>query len=1084
MKKLFLLVACLFAGALAALAQNSVKGTVTSASGDPVVGAYVMVSEHANIGAVTDENGAFSISNVPQSAKTLTASCIGMTTVSVKLSAGTIKIVMEEDNQFLDEVVITAQGLSRKEKSIGYSTVKVDGDKLSMSREGDLSQSLVGKVSGARFFSASGATFDEGTIILRGTSSFTDRVGSEPIYVVDGTITSKGAINMDDVASVNVLKGPAATALYGARGGNGAVIISTQSARAGEAHINFSHTIKFETFYNHFDLQDQYGGGSLGYNGALESTVSKYPGEDTMSAAFLYGKLRGWTNPDGTYYMDYGSDENWGARFDKNTMVASPLYYEESSKKYKKADPWVNYLDLGDLYRTGMSNITNISFTKGGKDHLTRVSFTNSERQGIVYNSGAVRRFLSVKEIFKPAKWLNLSMDYKFAYRQNHNASGEGYSAGRNMIGDFVQWGQANVNIADYKDYKRPDGSWTTWNVKSPTNKDAAFHNNPYAVYKEYNNYVTNIFNVITGDAEFLLPLNIKAGFKFMGSFRNAHEETKVPIVEHSYTWTSSYTERQYHTSDITAQGRITWGDTFINDRLGVDVAAFIEQREYDYGNLKGNTTNGLTINELYNLNASSGYVQAVNELQKYKTRSVFANATVGFDNTYFVDISVRNDWDSRLPDSANSYFYTGASASVMLNQFIKSAKWLDFWKLRASVAQVGSTLGVYKTKYIYDATSKYNSTPTLKESAVQLNQQIKPTISTSYEIGTEFKMFKNRFRGDINFYRRDSKNQILNVTVAPQSGFSSRQINAGLIRNQGIEIALAATPIKSKSVTWDVDFNISKNVNKLVRLNDEISSYFLGSSKFYYVFANEAKVGKPIGELYTESRWAKTDEGEYILDETAAGSWGGGYMPHFDKGIKKYVGNFQPKFIGGFSTNISYKNFSLGASFDYTIGGKIFSWTNMFGQECGTMKESSATNPNGVNIREPISKGGGVFVKGVTVTRNADGDITSKKPVECYMNAYQYFHQVGQYDNDRWLYDRSYLKMRELSLTYNVPKKALKKLGIGLNAASIAFVATNPWLIYSAIPNMDPSEASSNYIEGGQAPSTRSFGATVKLTF
>jgi len=1056
----------------AALAQTkTVSGVVTSADDDsPITGAFVLVTG-TQLGSTTDADGSFEIKNVPSNASSITVSFLGYRTKEVKLTGAKLDILLESDTEALEGVVVTAQGLTRKEKSIGYSTVQLDAEKLTMSRQTDLGQSLAGKVSGARFFSSSGATFDSGSIVLRGTQSYTSMAGSEPIYVVDGTIASKNSVNMDDVESVNILKGPAATALYGSQGGNGAVVITTKGAKAGESHIEFSHTIAAESLYNHYKLQKEYGGGSYGNYGEQLGNREAYANEDTMSAAWLFGKYEG-QNADGSYIMDYYSDESWGPRFDANTLVANAYYYDPSSPYYMKADPWISRLDLGDLYQTGWTNTTNIAFSKASAGHSTRVSFTNTDRSGISYNSRAVRRYLTVKDQFKPTKWLTFTLDYKFTYRQNHNAAGEGYGSSTNPLFDFVQWGHTNVDISRYKDYATPSGAWRTWNPVSAEDPTAMFHDNPYAVMYTNNRYSTEIWNVITGDTEFKLPFNLKAGFRFMGNIKSSNSETKRAAGSINYT--SYYGETQYHTRDLTFQGRLTWDKTFIQDRLGVNAAAFIEERQYDYGTLSANTTDGLTIDGYYNLNATSGYVSASNSKTQYKTRSVYGNATISFDDTYFLDLSLRNDWDSRLPLINNSFLYGGASASVMLSSFVK-APWLNFWKLRASVAQVGSTLGAYSTSYVYGAGTKYNSVATLSQSSTQLNQAIKPTISQSYEVGTEFKLFKNRLHGDFNLYQRDSKNQILNVDVAPQTGYSTRQLNAGLIRNKGIEITIGGTPVQTRDFSWDVDFNWSKNINTLEYLNDDMTEYQLGWNRLYYAWGMDSIVGKPVGEMYTAARWARNDEGKLILKKTTSGSWGGGYQPTYELNVNKYVGNFQPKFNGGFSTGFRYKNLYASASFDYSVGGKLVSWSNMWGSGSGILASSSKLNNNGVNEREPIAKGGGVHVVGV----DADGN-----EVDCYMNAYNYYHYQAYYDNDNWVYDRSYLKMREASITYTLPRELLKKMNIGLHSASISVVATNPWLIYSAIPNIDPSESSSNYIEGGQAPSTRSFGATLKLMF
>ena len=1078
-KKSLILLLTLFWGVVAFAQSTTVRGTVTdSSTGEGIPFASVMV-KGTMTGTSTDADGNYSLS-VPATG-TLVFSSVGYVTTEIALSTRAVyNVALDPDAVSLDQVVVTAQGLTRKEKAIGYSTVKIDAEDLTIARQTDLGQSLAGKVSGARFFSSSGATFDSGSIVLRGTTGFSNRAGSEPIYVVDGTITNKNAVNMDDVESVNILKGPAATALYGSQGGNGAVIITTRRAVAGESRIDFSHTITMEKFYNHFHLQTLYGGGNYGINGQRDGMSEANAGIDTLSPEYLFGKYEG-QNPDGSYQMDYGVDENWGPRYDPKVLVASPLYYDPTSSHYLKADPWVHGLDLADLFQTGWNNTTNVAFSKGTQDLLTRVSFTNSSRTGVVPNSRADRRYLTANTNFKPTPWFRINLDYKFTYRYTKNASGEGYSSNGNQLDDFTQWAQGNVNLKDYKDWRRPDGSWRTWNPSDPVNgvHSAAFHDNPYAIYETRNSYSTYIWNVLTGDAEFSLPFDIKLGARIMGNIRNQTSEDKY--AGGSVNYNSSYSHSKNNTMDLTYQGRITWGKYFFDDRLHVDLAGFVEQEDYHYTTLSGSTSKGLTIEGLYNLKNSVDYVSASNSETNYKTRSVFGNATASWDDTYFLDLSIRNDWDSRLPKAANSYLYGGASVSVMLSQLIK-VDWLRFWKLRASAAQVGSTLGAYDTSYVYD-TGKYNTTITMSNPTTQLNQQIKPTISTSYEVGTEFRLFNDRVRGDINLYRRDSKNQIINVNAAAQSGFSRRQLNAGLVRNQGIEIELGGTPVQTRDFSWDVDFNIAKNVNELVKLTDDMHEYNAGTSGFNYKWGLRYAEGEPVGTIYSQIRYIRDDQGRLVLFPTTGSArnnfgpyrpWPQGTGYESQVMLNKDIGNFQPDWTGGFRTSFRYKTLSLSAAFDFTIGGDIISYTNLWGEAVGMLDITAATNDKGVNVREPVAKGGGVRVDGV----DPDGN-----PLTTYINAWYYFYYKQQYDLDAWIYKRTYLKMRELALTYSVPRNIMNKVK-GVSAASVSLIATNPWLIYSAVPNIDPSESGSNWQEGGQAASTRSFGVTVKLTF
>lgn len=428
-EKVLVLLACLWLGIGFSMAQapKTVAGVVTSADdGEPIIGASVLV-EGTTMGAITDVDGKFAINNVPTDAKALIVSYLGMITQRVGIQRGTITVTMKSDTKVLDEVVVTAQGLNRKQKALGYSTQKVAGEDLTISRQTDLGNAMAGKVSGARFIGGASSGFDAGTIILRGagsipSSSQSDNPANEPIYVVDGAITNKNSINMDDVESINVLKGPAATALYGSRGGAGAIIITTKAGQSEKGLLEVSHTLQAETYYNHFNMQKLYGGG--GYGGTEK-------GNRAQDIYDLYsGDIPGLQ---GAYVYDYNEDTSWGAAYDPAVKYVTPLSLDETSGHYGKPATWQHGLDLRDLYRTGVTNTTNVSFSKSVKDFNTRVSFTNSYRTGVQPNSDAIRRFLGFKTNFKPTPWMNVSLDYKYTYRQDHNAAESGYNGSRTV---------------------------------------------------------------------------------------------------------------------------------------------------------------------------------------------------------------------------------------------------------------------------------------------------------------------------------------------------------------------------------------------------------------------------------------------------------------------------------------------------------------------------------------------------------------------------------------------------------------------------------------------------------------------------
>lgn len=1066
-RKLFLFLALFFVGTGIITAQTQVRGTVVDESGDPVIGATVQVKGTA-IGTVTDIDGQFTLS-VPANARIFVVSYVGMITKEVAIKPD-LRIVLESDIKILEEVVVTAMGLTRQKKSIGYAVQEVKADELIKARQTDLNNALAGKVSGVRFVGGSGSKFDAGSIYLRGTSSLTSATGSEPIYVVDGVITNKNSINMDDVESINVLKGPAATSLYGARGGNGAIIVTTKRVEEGKSEVTFSHTLAWEKAYSHVNVQKEYGGGYLGAN----SDLPTFEWDESMPA---YLKQF-----DGRLMYDYADDSSWGPKY--KGQIYMPWYaWDPDDFRFGQQTEWKHEMDILDLYRTGVSNTTNLAFGKAGKGYSTRISFTNVDRKGIQYNSDAVRRFLSIKSTFDVTKRLKVNLDYKYTFRKNHNAAQEGYGTFGNFLYSYLQWGNTNVNLLDMKDnYTRPDGSFKTWNITEPTDLAPAYHWNPYALMNEVNYNQLTQWNVFNANAEYKILENLKLGVTVNGNLRNVLNEYKIPA---NLGTTSEYSQYQNALIDMQTQGYLSYNDRYMDDRLTLDATLFAEQRDYAYKAIGAFTRDGLFLNKFWNVSASNGKPGGESSLTHYANQSIFGTATMGLDDTYYLDMNLRNDWTSTLHPDHNSYLYGGLSASVIMSNLVK-ADWLNFWKLRASAAQVGSTMAPYLvyptliTDWANGNVKKYGNLTTMIQSSNLRDPNIQPTISTSYEVGTEFRMFDNRFWGDFNFYNRDSKNQIINQNVTPASGYTSVKVNAGLIRNRGVELTLGGMPVKTKDFEWTINFNISKNKNTLVELikNDkDDDSYQIWWTKFYYPISINAIEGKPIGVIQGND-WLRDDNGNLILGKQTRPERGE-VRPYVDtENQNKELGVAQPDFTGGFSTTLNFKGIVLSAALDFSKGGSLVSWTNYWGNGSGILNSTVGMNDRGKPMRDPVSEGGGIHLAGV----DRDG-----KPMDGYIDTQYYYQNLYPAVWSHSVYDASYVKLREVSLGYQLPKGLLTRTGLGLQAASISFIAQNPWLIYSATPNIDPSEISGseyNYVEGGQSISTRSFGITLNLTF
>ena len=1071
MKKLISLTLCLFLGIGLAMAQTiTVKGVViSSVDNEPIIGASVL-ARGTSIGAYTDIDGAFTLNNVPSSA-TLVISYVGMITQEVAASAN-VRVVLALDAQAIDEVVVTAMGLSRKSKALGYASQQVKSEELTQARQMDLNDALVGKVSGVRILGNSGATFDAGTIVLRGTSSITSPGGNEPIYVIDGVIGNKSSINMDDVESLNVLKGPAATALYGSRGGNGAIIITTKGAKGESSEFSITHTLSFENVYFHVTPQSEYGGGYMGADGVFPT----FQYNPAVHPSYLQPL-------NGLAYYDYANDASWGPKFD-GRQYAAWYTWDPSHPDFGKTEKWESRMNLNDLFKTGVSNTTNVSFARSGKDYMSRVSFTNTNREGIAPNSDAVRRHLSVKTQFKPIDRLTVTLDYKYTYHKNHNALVEGYGGTGNALYTYLQWGHTNVDLKQLKDYKRPDGTFRSWNITEPDDLTPQFHDNPFALHEEMNRVRISQWNVFSADALLDIVGNLKAGIRLNGNIRNNNDETPIPL--NFLGEVGSYTQTQNSLIDTQIQGRLTWSGSFAEDRLNIDAAAFVENRNYKYDVTQAFTRDGIFLDKFFSTNASNGLPGGSTTRTWLKEESIFGTATVGWDGTYYLDFSLRNDWTSTLHPDSNSYLYGGVSGSILLNNLIKK-NWLNFWKLRASMAQVGSSMSAYEIYPVNMVRSgstlvKYGSLSNMWYDSNLKDPDIRPTISTSYEVGTEFRLFNHRLWGDFNFYNRDSKDQIINVNTTPSSGYSTRKMNAGLIRNRGVELTLGGALVQTKSVSWDITANISKNNNTLVELVEGQDAYQIYWTSFSSRVYTYAEVGKPVGVI-RGSTWSKDPEGRIIMTKRADPNHAyGPYQPQVVTGAQEELGSTQPDFTGGFSTGLRYKNIRLNASFDFQIGGNLASVTNMFGEGSGIFPSTVGNNDKGNPIRNSVANGGGVRIDGVE--SNGQGGYT---PVTAYVDANYYYQSRKSLIWEDYVYDASYVKLRAISIAYDVPARFLQKINIGVKKASISLIAQNPWLIYSAIPNIDPSEAGAaryNYLEMGQAASTRSVGFTLNLTF
>jgi TonB-linked SusC/RagA family outer membrane protein len=1064
MNKLLLLIMLFFSATVVTAQAQTVTGTVTARSDKGTLpGVSVKVKEAAG-GTVTDANGKFSI-NVPAGGKTLVFSFIGFTPQEVPINGqSTINIVLAESSQELGEVVVTALGISREAKSLGYAAQQIKGENLTMTRQTDFNTSLAGKVAGVQILGGSGAKFGTSTVRIRGINSLS---GGNPIYVVNGVITDPNAVNNDDVESLTVLKGPAATALYGQRASEGAVVITLKKGTNKGIGISINQTTTFEKVYTLPQYQNEYGGGTS----QTWSVYNYKPGDPEYLKNF-----------NGIKYYNYSVDESWGPRMD-GTMYAPWYFWDPSNAGFGKLKPFVAQPNnVRDFYDTGITTNNNVAFSKAGDDYNTRISYTNLNRTGVSPNTKQRRNNLSFNGELKVTPKFTVSANINVFQENLKNVPAEGY--GTQTSGSFNQWFHRDLEMDKLKNYRRPDGTYTTWNITNPTDLTPKYWDNPYT--EAYVNTTEANNNRLYGNvtAAYNFTKDLKLSVIARGDYLNRDANSRVG----SYTINpDAYSENTYQYKEYDYVASLEYNHN-LNKDLSLRAGAFVESREDVTKYLTSSTVGGLSIPDLYTVGNSLDRPLTNTEHTLKVVNSVYGYGSLGYKQFLYLDLNIRNDVSSALSVNNNSYWYGGASGSFVFTEsgLIPKNDFLTFGKLRASVAKVGSDIGPYQTGQTYNlSTVPYGSSPVQFVPNSLPNPDLKPTLSTAYELGTELHFLRgDRIRLDFNYYHRNTKDQILPLPVNGTTGYSTIIINAGSIVNQGIEISLGGTPVKTSDFVYDANFNIAFNRNKVVSLypgfttlrsspegggGAGISSYQpAGATGFGFVgspsFSVNSVEGQPYGQL-VGSGFRRDGAGNIIVDADG--------FPERDDNVN--LGNILPKFTGGFTNTITYKGATLGFSFDFQYGGKFVSVTQQNLAGSGLALSTVGNNENGVPRRDDPSKGGGTLVKGV----HEDGS-----PNTTYVDTRDL--NEGYYSAiwEQYTYDATYIKLREVSLGYNLPKSWFGRTP--LQTARFSIVAQNPWLIYTKarIKGIDPSQLQTSFYEGGQLPATRTIGFNLNLTF
>ena len=1009
--------------------SNKVTGIVNDEFG-PVIGASVVEKGTSN-GVVTDLDGKFSLNVKPGA--TLIISFVGYKQQEVKAGNAPLNIVLEEDSKMLSEVVVTALGIKRERKALGYGVAEVQGEALTKAKETNVINSMAGRVPGLVVTQTAGGASGSSRVILRGSTEMTGN--NQPLYVIDGVpldntnFGSAGtyggfdlgdgisSVNPDDIESMSVLKGPAASALYGSRASHGVILITTKKANKDKVSVEYNGTLTFDTQLAKWDdVQQVYGMGA-----------------------------------NGTYPINAVSNTNmsWGAKADGTNMLK---YFDGVERPYLIVPD-----NTSQFFRTGFTATNSaIIGVNNGKTGI-RFTYTDMRNKDIVPKTHMSRDIFNLRANTSAGKFdLDFSVNYTREDVKNRPALGDSKSnIGKNLMTLATTYDQAWL-----KSYQDANGEYANWNGMDPYNV------NPYwDVYKNSNSSKKDQFR-FNGKVVWNITQHLKvqgtAGAELNWFTFEDYKAPTTPGYESGYLQNNNFRNRMYN-FELLALYNNSWGNFDFNATLG--------------GNLyKVNNQTIVTT-------AKDMKIRDVVALMSFNEVSVEPYSYRKQINSIY-DATLRGDQSSTLPISNNMYIYPSFSGSFVFSELLKLGDKLPYGKVRMSWAQVGSDTDPYqlglvytKSKFAYPGyTIGYISNGTIP------NKDLKPTKTNSFEMGLELKFLKNRIGLDFTYYSQLSKNQIMGMASSSTSGYGYRLINAGEIENKGVEIALNTRPIQTKDFSWDLNFNFSKNSNKVKKLVDDMDMFELEKATWLDVQV-AAKVGENFGSIVGPD-FQRNENGDILIDPSTG-------LPMYDKS-NHVLGNASWDWTGGVYTNFSYKNISLSAVFDVKVGADLYSMSARAAHETGKSmatlegreawyKSEEARQAAGYAKDSPDwIPTGGFIAPGVI--DNGDGTYRENDIV---INPEKYWMSVCRNAPSMFIYDNSYVKCREITLSYTLPKAWLKNVVDGL---TISFVARNPFIVWKNIPNIDPDSNYNNTtgmgMEYGSLPSRKSYGFNVNVKF
>ena len=1016
------------------LKQERIKvaGNVKDETGTPLPGVNVFNKADPTHGVITDVNGNFSI-EVESANAVLVFSYIGFHTEerTITESVSMIEIVLKSDIENIEEVVITALGIRKEEKVLGYAVQQVDSKELKEGGNPNVISAMQGKVAGVEINSAATGLGGSNKITIRGNSSIAGN--NDPLWIVDGVPFNNNSnsgpgtyggydrgsaamdLNMDDIESVSVLKGPSAAALYGSQAGNGVIIVTTKRGAAKKGlGIEFSSTITIEDITETLEMQNKYGRG--------------FNGEANTESSTSWGDV-----------MDGSSKEAWNG---------GPIPYSPQRNR------------MNQFFETGVTQ--NYTLAIGASDEKRSYRFGTSylNTKGMIDNQKLERYNLDISGSTKLSKYM--AIDSKVSLARN-NTQNRTYYGTYGVVNQLLQMPR-NIRLEDLDPYYSTDHQHINWTGGAPT----IDHRNPYYLVEQYKN--EEMRDRVFGYARLKFTFNALLNVAVKQSLDYYH--TKFEDKRKDEGLTATGTEKSFYSvedrtyNQLNTEMLITGQKLFqLPGKLDFSYIAGLNRTHYTDEEVKSEAQN------LYNMDFNLGAGRNISKipsqsLKEKEVQSAFGSVQFYYNSFINLEVTARNDWSSALPEDNNSYFYPSVNLGFIgtgLLDPLAYPKWLSFAKLRLSWAQVGKDCAPHQLENTYGySRDQDGNIQIIPDSETRVNENLKPELTTSREIGADLRLFSNRFGIDFTYYDAFTENQILKVDEVKSSSFKYKYINAGKISNKGIELSMNMIPVKTKDFTFKLDVNYAQREDYVDELDPDNSNGYqtLGENDMIKVIA---KTGAPLGQILAKTSYAHNENGDVLINEFTG-------LPQILTGKEgeKVIGDIQPDWTGSVRISLEYKNVSLAGLFNVKKGGEIVSLSESIATYAGTSKRTSD--------REDIVFDG--------VLENEDGSYSENNTL---VTAQRYFRSIGNMGGvaEEFIYDASFIKFGELSLSYTLGERVTEKLPIAHLTVSI--IGRNLGYLYKDTPGTSPEvgfDLFSQAHDFSATPYTRSFGFSIYSRF